>query len=124
MLLHPSQFGRCKSWKDDIARHTAKERVAVHLCGFHMAARVVPQNAGPQHIVCRVQQGGAMHMARQANATHSPQTMGRELVQHSLGGGDPAVGGLLAPAVMGALDGQGGRGLGQDLLIGVDQNAL
>ena len=68
--------------------------------------------------------GDPYHCHCQKTARLLSEAMGRELVQHSLGGGDPAVGGLLAPSVMGALDGQRGCGLGQDLLIGVDQNAL
>ena len=98
----PQDFGRGKAGKHDVPGQAAEHRVAVQLGRLFMAAGVVPQDAGAQHLVGFVEQGRAMHLARKTDPAHRTQTMGRQLVQHGFGGGDPIAGGLFAPPRMGA----------------------
>lgn len=61
--LHPDELRRGKARKDDIARKLTKARVRIEHGGFGVAARIVPQDAGPQHLVVTLEQCGAMHLA-------------------------------------------------------------
>ena len=124
VLAHPCQFGRGEARKHDIAGQRPKPRVGVHRRSLGKRPRVIPQDAGAQHGVGGVQQRRAVHMARQTDALHLPQAMGRQLRQHSLGGCDPVGRDLLGPAILRALHGQGRARLGQNLLTIVDQNPL
>ena len=57
-----------KPGKDDVAGDLAEARVGVELRGLGEAARIVPQDAGPQHLVVCVEQRRAMHLAGKADA--------------------------------------------------------
>ena len=124
MLAHPLQLGRGKAGEHDIAGQGAKLRVTVQCRRLCMAAGVVPQDAGAHHSVGAVQHGGTVHVARQADAADLAEARALQPRHHRLGCGQPVGGGLLAPALMGALHGQGGGCLCHHLLRIVDQNGL
>ena len=68
VVPHPDELRRGEAGKDDVAGRRAEDRIGVELGRFGEAARVVPQDAGPQHPVGRVEQRRAVHVARQADA--------------------------------------------------------
>src|SRR3546814_15064224 len=67
--------------KDDIAGDLAKARIGIQRCGLFMGTRIVPQDAGAQHLVVRVEQGRAVHLAGEADALHGRQFLWEFLLQ-------------------------------------------
>src|SRR3546814_20901720 len=67
--------------KDDIAGDLAKARIGIQRCGLFMGTRIVPQDAGAQHLVVRVEQGRAVHLAGEADALHGRQFLRAFLLQ-------------------------------------------
>ncbi len=123
--LHPGELRRGKAGEDDVAADPPPDGVGVHRRGFRVAARVVPEDAGSQHLVRGVEERGAVHLARKPDPAHRRQPdFGCERIHHRLGGGDPVGGGLFRPAGLRAADRQRRAGLGHDALRVVDQQAL
>ena len=97
----PCELRRREAREHDVPRHAPPHRVGVHRRGFRMAPRVVPEDAGPQHLVRRVQKRRPVHVPRQPDAAHRAQPRpGGKPVHHRLRRRDPVVGLLLGPAVM------------------------
>jgi len=92
-----------------------------------MAARVVPQDAGTQHLVRGIEQGGAVHLAGKADALDRGQLsrMGSlQLGDRRLAGLDPLRRILLRPARVRPRDVEGSVAGADDLLAIVDQQRL
>jgi hypothetical protein len=87
-----------------------------------MAARVVPQDAGPQHLVRGIQQRRPVHLPRQTDPAQLAQAKAGKLIQHNLCRGDPVAGFLFGPSRMGAGYGQGRAGFGQHDLTVIHQH--
>jgi hypothetical protein len=124
---HPFEFRRGEAGKDDIAGQTPEYRIGIKLRRFLVAARIVPQDAGPDHLAVVVDGRRTMHVSRQPDAAHLCQFSGMglaELRQCCPGCFDPAVGILFRPSVMRPLDGQWSTGRAQDALIFVNQQRL
>ena len=68
VVLHPGELRRGEAGKDDVAGELAEARVGVERGRLGVAARVVPQDAGAQHLVVGVEQRRAMHVAGKADA--------------------------------------------------------
>ena len=89
-----------------------------------MAARIVPQDAGPQHLVGGIDQRRAMHLAGQADALDSRKLFRMrcfEFANGFLGRPDPIGRILLGPTGMRARNVKLAMAGGDRLLVGVDQ---
>ena len=128
MLLHPQQLRRGEAGKRDVAGNLAGARLRLlDVVAFPEGTRVVPQNAGPQGLAVLAEQCRAMLLAGQPDALDRGDGLGLQLAQrlhHRVAGLPPVLGVLLRPAGLRARDLQGGGGGGDDLLPGVDQDAL
>ncbi|MCY1211203.1 hypothetical protein D9M72_229130 [compost metagenome] len=77
VLAHPQQLGRGEAGHREVAgdlaqaRHGARERLALRA-----AAAVVPEDGRAQHLAFRVEQRGAVHLARQADGAYLRQRLG------------------------------------------------
>ena len=92
-----------------------------------VAARVVPQDAGAQHLIAAVEQRRAMHVAGQADALDRCEFCGLLRLQvgkHCFGGGDPVGRILLGPARMRPRNLERARRRTDHGLIRIDQQNL
>jgi hypothetical protein len=105
---------------------TARNRGSASRAAASAWARVSFQRIqGPTAPVGGVDHRRAVHLTRQADAPDRFQWLSfGEVAEGGGGRGDPFIGVLFGPAGMGALYRQGGRGLGDDGLVGVDQQRL
>ncbi len=124
MPRNPDELGRGEARKHDIAGNRAKARVGIKFGGLEVRAGVIPEDAGPEHVVRSRKQRGTVHLPRKPDAPHRAQTVLRKRTQHRLGRADPVGGRLLRPAFGRARDGQRRACLGQHALRIVDQQAL
>ena len=128
VLLQPQQLGRREAGHGQVARDGARlghQRFEFH--AFGKGTRIVPQNGRAQHVLLLVEQRGAMHLARQRDATQAGKRHrlgaadGRDHVQRGV---PPVFRVLLRPAGMGAGHAQGHAAAGQDGLRVVGQDGL
>ncbi|MDT4862020.1 hypothetical protein FQZ97_966510 [compost metagenome] len=106
VLADPGNLGRGEAGHGDIAGKLAQigER-RFHFAALGGRAAVVPQDGWAQHLIAGIEQGGAMHVAGQADAAHRSQLGWMCLAERVYGGERcrPPIGGvLLGPAGMGA----------------------
>ncbi len=120
----PKDLWRSETRKDDVARQAAKHRIAVKLRGLFVGARVVPKDAGAQHLVARIQKRRAMHLPGKPDAADPGKPMRRKAVKHGFGSGDPVRRRLFAPAFVRAGHGQRRGGLCDHLLRFRHQDTL
>ena len=125
VAAHPVELGRGEARKDDVAGDLAKLRIGIERRGLGMAARIIPQHAGAQHLAGGIKQRRAMHLPRKANA---PYGAGVDPVQKRgdcrFGGGDPIRRILFRPAVMRPVDRQLRAGFRQDRLVVINRQGL
>ncbi len=125
--LHPGELGRREAREDDVAADGAEARVGVEPRRFQVAARVVPQDAGAQHRVRRVEERRAVHLARQADPAHRREFDGMGGLQRRnrlLGRADPVGRVLFRPAGMRSRDGEMAVGGADDGLRAVHEQRL
>jgi len=77
VIPDPDELRRGEARKDDIAGDLAEARIGIERRRLPVGARIVPQDAGPQDLVVPVEQCGAMHLPRKAEALHRAE-FGRE----------------------------------------------
>src|SRR5690606_22090464 len=95
--------------------------------GLLMAARVVPQDAGPQHGAGRIQQRSAMHLPGKADAPGRRKlrrVRGPQPAHRLFRSADPFGGVLFRPAVMRARYVERRSGRSDDRLIAIYQKHL
>ena len=125
VLGNPCKLRRREAGEDDVAGQSTKARIGVKRGSLMIAARVVPEDAGAQHLVVGVEQRRAMHLAGQADAANRCQLLGMRGLQSRngfLGRANPVCRVLLGPAWMRARDIEVAMGGTDDLLIAVDQH--
>jgi hypothetical protein len=100
MGAQPFQLGRGEARKHDIARQRAHAFHRVEPGGLLMRAAVVPQDAGADHPVLRVEQRRAMHVPGDADARELGEGGMRvaQLLDRAIERRDPVRRVLLAPA--------------------------
>ena len=69
----PFELRRREAREHDVPRHAPPHRIGVHRRRLRMAPRVVPEDAGPQHLVRRIQKRRPVHVPRQPDAAHRAQ---------------------------------------------------
>src|SRR6185437_246364 len=69
VLAHPGDLGRGEARHGDIAGDFPKAGLGgLHLGAFGKGTAVVPEDAGPQHLVIGAEQRGAVHVAGKPDA--------------------------------------------------------
>ncbi|MNK86794.1 hypothetical protein D3C87_1067130 [compost metagenome] len=128
VFLQPQQLGRREAGHGLVARDGARlghQRLEFH--AFGKGARVVPQDGCAQHVLLLVEQGGAMHLARQRDAAQAGKRYrlgGADGGDDVQGGVPPVFGILFRPAGMGAGHAQGHAGAGNDGLRVIGEDGL
>jgi hypothetical protein len=96
---------------------------ALELGAFGERAAVVPQDRRPERVVIGVEQGRAVHLAREPDPRERAEFRRRMAADRGDGrfdALDPVARILLAPQRMGPRDAERGRGFRRHPLIGVD----
>ena len=121
----PQHFRRGEAGHGEIAGALRKIRNApLELVAFGERAAVIPQDRRPQRLVLSVEQGRAMHLAREADAGQSGEFRWGAAADRGDRGLDPLdpVGGvLLAPQRLRTRNAERGRSLGDHALRAVDE---
>ncbi len=128
VLAHPHQFGRGETGHGRVAGALAQAQCRrLQRLALRRAAAVVPQHAGAQRFATGPQQGGAVHLARQADALRRRvglRMVSAQLRQRGLRGGPPVMRVLLAVARLRARHREGGARRPQHGVVGGQEQHL
>ncbi|OEZ65553.1 hypothetical protein JANLI_04330 [Janthinobacterium lividum] len=104
MRLQPQQFWRRQARHGQAARHIRICGIVARQAGrFGLGARIVPQDGGTDHGIVGVEQHGAVHLARQADAGDAGIVLRparAQLAQRVDAGGPPVLRRLFGPACL------------------------
>lgn len=104
VALHPQKFRRGEPRKDDIAAQISDLLGGIQLSRLSGRTGVVPQDAGPQHLIGTIQQHRTVHMTGNRNAANiAVSGAALQLCHRLIQSGDPVAGILFRPAGMGGL---------------------
>jgi len=71
VLAHPGQLGRGEAGHGEVAGDRMEVRQRFHPAALRVAASVIPQDGRTQYAVAAVEQGGAVHLAAEADGGHA-----------------------------------------------------
>ncbi|MNS94141.1 hypothetical protein D3C72_1283480 [compost metagenome] len=127
VLRHPGKLRRGEAGENDVAGDLAETRIGIQRGGLGMGARIVPQDAGAQHLAISINKRRTMHLAGKADALYGAKLFRKLLLQAGngcSGRGNPVRRVLFGPAVMRARNVQRAVGRADDFLIAVHQQGF